>query len=476
MGIVCTSCQYVFNTTQIQSHFNVFVCPECQELHSFEKEEIIFVGKFKQAEIENPLGIDIGDVFLYNSSKYTITNISKKESMQDSWWEYGGMNAKNEWYFFSFSDNFKKGVFGLKEFKLPQQFDLNAAKQQGVRKYRKYFRYDYMYSAKTTFASGIFQYDIREKVTYYPFNCDVENDSSFLSIESAGKELFGYYGNALTMHDFYNRFENKKDKNKSSYRNYYFNFFNMCVLVLMFFGLIFLGFHYKGLFFDKEVLYESTEVKENSLFVSNYRLKQKIDLSWIKSSELTIDGSVESRTHPVVYFSLISLSKNRMVYSQRVGLNYNSINYASALNILINNLEPGEYELRISANTPKQIIIPTDYLEFDVMTDLRFTVGHIIRYTPFVVALIVVIVLFYLMYLRLDRNYKMNKKSTSIDILLMDRYMYIVLFIFAAFLYTSAEVYNNNYRGANIETLEDASYIGRSNHYVYKSESYSNHK
>lgn len=470
MTITCTSCGHLINFKQNVNSYSVFVCPKCSSLHYKRGEEIIKDNQYKQVEPEGPLAIKLNDTFKYQSSIYTIVNISEKRGMNGNWWEYGGIDSSGNWVFFSFSEGFKKSTYLLKEFSLPQNYDINRSIKLGATKFKKRYVYDYLYTARTSYATGVFYYDPRTKVTYFPFYAEEEGEETFLSIEQQDNELYAFLGKPVTLDEIYRMFEEKRGDHKEQYKQHFINLYKLGGLILLSFLLVFLIFNYKGLFFKNEVNY-TKGVCSRAEMHTNYRcIFPFIDWTKIKSNELTIEGSIHSKTHTSIQIQLINTTTKRVVYSNAIKLNNNYMNNASAINILVKNIDPGNYEFVAIAKTAS-----SSANGLDLEIDIKYTAGQIVNTTPLVIVLVLVAILLIIMHNRLAKNYTLNKPLTIGKTLLIDSYIYCISIVLIGIGYFSYELYSTNFRGTSVETLEDADYIGQSNsHYVHRT--YSNHK
>lgn len=467
-SITCTSCGHALPLSHSLSDFLFFVCPKCRSLHEISGDRLIFNKKLTNTDVTYPLDINIGDTFTHHSKSYTIVNVSKKMSVAEIWWEFGGVNASGQWLFYSIMENFSRQIYSLNEFDLPKTFKVTHSASKGINKFGKHFSYDYLYGGISSYSAGLFQYDVQKKVMYYPFNCDLEGDNSFLSIETQGNDVYGYYGVPISTYDLYNKFDKNKVTINENYQSHFNNFYKLFAYILLGFALLFTLINFNGIFQSNNVGFASgSEDKANTLLYN--QMKIPLDLTGLNFSQLTMEGSINSTTHNRLRIKLVNIQSKKIVYSNMIELNYNYVNNASAVNALIKNTDPGRYDLIVSATERG-----TTGVGFNANIDMKFTTGQIISYYPILFTLIFLAILFFVMHSRLDQKFNPNKKLKSADYLFLDGYIYIVSLCLITTFYLSYEVYKNYLRGTSVERMEDSNYIGQTNHYVYRT--YSSHK
>ncbi len=480
--VVCSTCGYSPSVKVDLTLFTCFVCPKCNGQHKIEQGNLGFVKKREQQIDDSEVfTLELFESYQFKNKYYNLYSIAKKKSVVYKWIELGGVSNSSDFHFFSIEKDNGNNVSSLTPFELPKSFNINNAISKGIRKNKKSFSYDERFKGNVEYAIGFFAYDIDQSVEYLNFyEEDIESDN-YLSVEKAENQWSIFWGQFISLTKFLYSFSNKKEVFRERYQIYTKTFYKLFFASLALFLALFLIFHVKTWYGKDEtrhisdVLYDVGQFEESETLIFEY----PVSILYSKNEILNIDGSISSNViSNLQKIQLMNVNTHKVVFAQMQRLFYNSQNDAMALDIKLMDVPKGDYVLKFELNKQNgfyRVDEPANGTRTMLDIDLRFRTGHKIVFWPIIVALGLVVIIFYFAFNYLQSSFSFTDVSWK-AIARIKNYQFALFLGMALVAYVSLESYNTLFRKVNFETLEDTSYTGRRSHYVYRNYSSGGHK
>lgn len=430
-----------------------FSCPFCLSVASINNGVLTNIGEFK-TEINNNYTF-IGEKIIFQSKTYHVVGISTKKDTANhtKWNEYIVVDYDGNLFFLSHGSDFNSY---LKEFPFPSiSNDVNEGKP--FKHNNVNYTFDFFQYAVTDSAQGIFFNSITTEAYLRTYKAEY-SESKFISVEKYDDKTEAFEGNYLNSYSFKSLFKQQREL-RYLRNNVIKNIALFFALLSFILGILHYVVNYNNVNSYSTQSYVTRNHNVDEIVTNSFKITgddQKLKLDFISEVD---------KKDVNVAVSLVNEKTNEHLRGGSFIHFFNSSNQASGNQITFCHLNEGDYHFVFSYSQTG-----TD-LNQNYSIDYKTTVGGVSQVSLYIFIAICALV-GYLYFETIKNNLKIEETQTFNALLNYNNKTIIFLGfgIIAAFLVANFYFISNYDCNADIKNkeLENTTYTGSRNHYVYR--------